>query len=136
MLVAKSMLFVILIKIKYLQLASHVGCRKNCAAKDDLPTLVGFFLFINSSDLETEVGKLSLATCFFLFHMPGLRWSHYYFLAIYMNHLQELAILHILVLLMDSWSCNINCLISFTSFFLLVSCQLFRCSIYYMTFLI
>lgn len=95
MLVAKSMLFVILIKIKYLQLASHVGCRKNCAAKDDLPTqLVGFFLFINSRDLETEVGKLSLATCFFLFHMPGLRRSHYYFLTIYMNHLQELA-LHI-----------------------------------------
>lgn len=40
---AKSMQFVILIKIKYLQLASHVGCRKNCAAKDDLPTLGRFF---------------------------------------------------------------------------------------------
>ena len=132
MLVVKSMQFVILIKIKYFQLASHVGCRKNCAAKDDLPTLGRFFPLHKFKWFRDWSWQVVLATCFFLLHMPGLRWSHYYYLGIYINHLQELA-LHILVLLIDSWSCNINCLISFTSFFLLVSCQLFRGSIYYMT---
>lgn len=61
-------------------MALRAGTESKYAAKDDLPALALFvwfdiplWKFIDDPQM-CEVGKLSLATCFFLLSMPGLIW--------------------------------------------------------------